>query len=228
MVATKKVGLFGGTFNPIHLGHLRGAEEIRESLGLERVIFIPAAIPPHKEMADVIEPLARLEMVRLATAANPFFSVSDVELRRSGKSYTIGTLRYFHEKEGDSLFFIVGKEAFAEIETWKEYGKLFSLSNFIVMAPTGFGKTPPSSRLPKGLASSFHYDHDGGYWRHESGHTLHFQEIAFLDISSTRIRELIGRGKSLKYLVPSEVETYIQSHGLYRGGRVAGEGKNSV
>jgi nicotinate-nucleotide adenylyltransferase len=212
----KKVGLFGGTFNPIHLGHLRGAEDIRESFGLDRVIFLPAAVPPHKVTKNVIDPLPRLEMVKLATVANPFFSVSDVEMKRSGNSYSIDTLRYFRERRADSFSFILGQDAFAEIETWKEYPELFSLCNFIVMVPSGVGKTPPGAQLPGGLTSSFRYSQEDRVWLHESGHTLHFKEITFLDISSTRIRELIENGKSVKYLVPPEVEAYIQAHGLYQ------------
>jgi nicotinate-nucleotide adenylyltransferase len=215
-VAEKKIGLFGGTFNPIHLGHLRGAEDIRESFGLDRVIFLPAAIPPHKVTKNVIDPLPRMEMVKLATVANPFFSVSDVEMKRSGNSYSIDTLRTFRERQADSFYFILGQDAFAEIETWKEYHELFFLCNFIVMAPSGFEKTSPGAQLPAVLTSSFHYNQEDRVWHHESGHTLHFKEITFLDISSTRIRELIENGKSVKYLVPSEVEAYIQAHGLYQ------------
>jgi nicotinate-nucleotide adenylyltransferase len=227
-VAGKRIGLFGGTFNPIHLGHLRGAEDIRESFGLDRVVFLPAAIPPHKLRDDVIEPRPRLEMVKLATLANPFFSVSDVEIERSGKSYSIDTLRYFREGQPDSFFFILGMDAFVEIETWKEYQKLFSLCNFIVMARPGSGKPPPSSQLPDVLVSSFHYDQKGRVWLHESGHTLHVKEITFLDISSTRIRELVEKGKSVKYLVPPDVEVYIRTHGLYQSEKRVGEEKISV
>ena len=227
-MAEKRIGLFGGTFNPIHLGHLRGAEDIRESFGLDRVVFLPAAVPPHKLRDDVIEPRSRLEMVKLATLANPFFSVSDAEIERSGKSYSIDTLRYFRERQPDSYSFILGMDAFAEIETWKEYPKLFSLCNFIVMARPGSGKTPPSSPLPDDLVSSFHYDHEGGHWLHESGHTLHVKEITFLDISSTKIRELAGKGKSVKYLVPPDVEVYIRTHGLYQKEKRAGEEKISM
>lgn len=167
-------------------------------------------------MKNVIDPLPRLEMVKLATEANPFFSVSDVEMKRSGNSYSIDTLRYFRERQGDTFFFILGQDAFAEIETWKEYHELFFLCNFIVMVPSGFEKTPPSAQLPAGLTSSFHYGQEERVWLHESGHTLHFKEITFLDISSTRIRELIENGKSVKYLVPPEVEAYVQAHGLYQ------------
>ena len=185
------------------------------------MIFIPAAHPPHKVVENVIDPLFRLEMAKLATSANPFFSVSDVELQRSGESYSVDTLHYFRERGSDTFFFIMGTDAFLEIETWKDYRKLFSLCNFIVMTRPGSGEIPASARLPKGLVSVFRYEPEGGLWRHESGHTLHFREIAFLDISSTRIRELIEKGRSVKYLVPPEVEAYIECHGLYQWKRVA-------
>ena len=225
-VAGKRVGLFGGTFNPIHLGHLRGAEDIRESFDLDRVVFLPASVPPHKDTKNVIGPFHRLEMVRLATETNPFFSVSDVETKRSGKSYSIDTLRTFRERQADTFFFILGQDAFAEIETWKEYHELFSLCNFIVMVPAGFEKTPLDARLPAGLTSSFHYNQGERVWLHQSGHTLHFKEITFLDISSTRVRELLQNGKSVKYLVPPEVEAYIQAHGLYQEEKRGNREKN--
>lgn len=210
------MGLFGGTFNPIHLGHLRGAEEIREAFGLEEVVFIPAAIPPHKAVEEVIDARHRLEMVRLATAINPSFSTSDIELSRPGKSYSIDTIRYFREKKPDGLFFILGREAFVEIETWKEFETLFSLCYFIVMTRPGFQKTPPLSQLPKTLIPAFRYDQKIEAWIHLSGHSLYFKEITFLDISSTKVRELIERGESVRYLIPAEVEAYVQRHGLYR------------
>ena len=211
-----RIGLFGGTFNPIHEGHLRGAEEIREAFGLQEVIFVPAAAPPHKGMRDVIGVHHRVEMVRLATLTNPSFRTSEVELKRPGKSYSIDTLRYFLEEDPTSrLFFILGRDAFMEIETWKDFQGLFSLSNFIVMVRPGFHETPLGSQLPKALLPFFRYDQEGKVWIHASGHTLHFEEITFLDISSTKVRELIERGKSVRYLIPDEVEVYVQKHGLY-------------
>jgi len=211
------MGLFGGTFNPIHLGHLRGAEEIREAFGFQGVIFIPAAIPPHKATEGVIQARYRLEMVKRAVSTNPSFSVSSVELDRSGKSYSIDTLRYFRDQEKDTVwFFIMGRDAFMEIETWKEFQHLFSLANFIVMTRPGFGKTPLETQLPKSLGSAFRYDQKVKAWTHPSGHFLRFREITFLDISSTKVRELIARGESVKYLLPGEVEFYIKEQGLYR------------
>jgi nicotinate-nucleotide adenylyltransferase len=214
--AEKKIGLFGGTFNPIHLGHLRGAEEIREAFGLQEVVFIPAALPPHKVMEKIIEAYHRLEMVKLAVQKNPSFSTSDVELKRSGKSYSIDTLLYFRERHRNSLFFILGRDAFVEIESWKEFQHLFSLCNFIVMTRPGFQKASSSSSLPAALIPDFRYDQGVGAWIHSSGYMLFFKEINFLDISSTKIRELIQKGESVKYLVSPEVEAYIQTHKLYK------------
>jgi nicotinate-nucleotide adenylyltransferase len=197
------------------MGHLRGAEEIREAFGLQQVIFIPAAIPPHKVTEEVIEAKHRLEMVRLATANNPFFSTTDIELSRPEKSYSIDTIRYFRERHPDIFFFILGRDAFVEIETWKEFQHLFSLCNFIVMTRPGFQKTLSTSPLPEALVPVFRYDQEIKGWIHTSGHTLHFKHITVLDISSTKVRELIERGESVRYLIPGEVEAYIQKNRLY-------------
>jgi nicotinate-nucleotide adenylyltransferase len=215
----KKIGLFGGTFNPIHLGHLRGAEQIREAFGLQEVVFIPAALPPHKVTEKIIEAQHRLEMVKRAIQKNPYFSASDVELKRSGKSYSIDTIRHFRERYQSSLlFFILGRDAFVEIETWKEYQHLFSLCNFIVMTRPGFQKTFSPSPLPKSLIPTFRYDQKAQAWVHPSGYMLFFKEIKFLDISSTRVRELIEKGESVTDLIPPEVEVYVREHGLYQKG----------
>jgi len=213
---SKRVGLFGGTFNPVHLGHLRGAEEILEAFSLQEVVFIPAAIPPHKVRMEVIEARHRLEMVRLATATNPRFSTTDIELSRPGKSYSIDTIRYFRERCQDALFFILGGDAFVEIEAWKDFQQLFSLCNFIVMIRPGYQKTPSNAQLPKALIPVFRYKQKVKGWIHSSGHTLHFKEITYLDISSTKVRELIEKGESVRYLIPAEVDAYVQRHGLYR------------
>ena len=213
----RRIGLFGGTFNPIHLGHLRGAEEIREAFGLQEVIFIPAADPPHKMTEEIIEAHHRLEMVKRATRKNPQFFTSDAELKRPGKSYSIDTIRYFREKFKDSLYFILGRDAFVEIETWKDFQSLFSFCNFIIMVRPGVIQ---ASLLPAGLAPAFRYDQGVSGWIHGSGNIIFFKEINFLDISSTKVRELVEKGASIKYLVPPEVEAYIEKHGLYQKGQV--------
>ena len=217
----KRMGLFGGTFNPIHLGHLRGAEEIRESFGLTEVVFVPAAIPPHKEMKGMIDASHRLEMVRLAISKNPCFTLSDIELTRSGKSYSIDTIRHFRRVHQGPLFFILGGDAFLEIETWREFRTLFPLCHFIVMArpeSKGKGYFP---EFPKGLAPFFRQEPSGETWTHASGKRLYLKGITFFDISSTKVRELIGRQASVRYLIPTEVEAYIQEKGLYQGGELA-------
>jgi nicotinate-nucleotide adenylyltransferase len=216
VVTEKRIGLFGGTFNPIHLGHLRGAEEIREAFRLEEVIFIPSSIPPHKGTGKVIEGKHRLEMVRLATGSNAYFSTSDIELSRPGKSYSIDTIRYFREKHRDSLFFILGRDAFVEIETWREFQNLFSLCHFIVMTRPGSQKDTLSPQLPRALTPTFQYEPEEKAWIHLSGNRLYLKKISFLDISSTKVRELIEKGESVRYLIPSEAEAYIRKHGLYR------------
>lgn len=218
MEMEKRVGLFGGTFNPIHLGHLRGAEEVREDFALEEIIFIPASLPPHKVQTDVVDSKHRLEMVRLAISKNPFFSLSDIELKRPGKSYSIYTLQYFRENYPWKFYFILGSDAFIEIETWKGYQNLFALSDFIVMVRPGFHENPRLSHLLESLRYHFHYEESSGTWIHTSGHCLYFKEITFLDISSTRIREAIACGKSVKYLLPEEVEVYILESRLYQKG----------
>jgi nicotinate-nucleotide adenylyltransferase len=210
----KKVGLFGGTFNPIHIGHLRGAEEVREAFQLSTIIFIPSAIPPHKNASGIIDANHRLEMVKRAISKNPYFITNDIELRRPGKSYTIDTLKFFKENSNDILYFILGSDAFVEIETWKDFKNLFSLSNFIVMTRPGMEKEdllPPAS-----LRDMFIYDQKLRAWKHQSGNMLYFQEITFLDISSTKIRELLEKGRSVKYLIPAEVEEYLKGYSLYK------------
>jgi nicotinate-nucleotide adenylyltransferase len=212
---SRSVGLFGGTFNPIHLGHLRGAEEIRELFHLEEVIFVPSSIPPHKTTEKVIEANHRLEMIRLAVSDNPYFSVSDVEISRPGKSYSVETIRYFRERrQEESFFFILGSDAFLEIESWKEFQNLFSLCHFVVMTRSGSQKEMLA--LPRALAPAFRTVSEEKSWVHSSGYMLYFKEISFLDISSTKVRKLIEKGRSARYLIPPEVETYIRKHSLYR------------
>ena len=215
-VKQRKIGLFGGTFNPIHLGHLRGAEEIREAFGLHQVIFIPAALPPHKTKEEVIEAHHRFEMVKRAIGGNPFFSVTDIELSRPEKSYSIDTIRYFRKNYTDLFYFILGGDAFWEIETWKEFQDLFSNCNFIVMTRPGVQR--PSISLPAALVPAFHYEEEIQAWVHASGHLLSFKEITVLNISSTKVRETIEARKSVRYLVPAEIEAYIEKYGLYRRG----------
>jgi nicotinate-nucleotide adenylyltransferase len=214
----KKIGLFGGTFNPIHLGHLRAAEEIADIFALDRMIFIPSSYPPHKKKEGILAPHLRAEMVQLAVSDNPRFTLSEVELDRPGKSYSIETVEHFRRQlgTGTHLYFIVGLDAFLEITGWKEYASLFGLCHFVVMTRPGFEKKFSREHLPVELADEFCYDTQKGGYAHTSGFLVYPAEITGLDISSTRIREFLRKGNSIRYLVPPAVEAFIQTNHLYR------------
>jgi nicotinate-nucleotide adenylyltransferase len=215
----ERAGLFGGTFDPIHLGHLRAAEEIREELSLDRIIFIPASIPPHKHKTHITPPRHRLEMLKLAISENPSFEICNYELKKKTMSYTVDTLRYMNTTYPDSEFyFIVGNELFSEIETWKEYKELFKLSNFTVITRPGYSEGN-SEKLLLALKNDFSYykrkDNVISY-REKNSKIIAFTKIRGLEISSTEIRQYAMSGKSIKYLVPSAVENYILGNNIYR------------
>lgn len=222
----KKIGLFGGTFNPIHLGHLRSAEEICESFALDRVIFIPASYPPHKDKGDILPASLRGEMVRLAIADNPRFAFSEVELQRPGKSYSVETIAHFRQQYGPEteLYFILGLDAFLEINTWKEYAALFALCHFIVMTRPGFEKNFTPEHLPVEMTKDFCYDAQKDGYAHHSGFFIFPKEITALDISSTKIRENIRKRRTVKYLLPESVEAFVYQHNLYRAKKNKAEG----
>jgi len=212
-----RVGLFGGTFNPIHLGHLRSAEEIRETFSLDRIFFVPAAQPPHKQGSDLAAATDRLTMVELAIAGNPLFSASAVELERSGTSYSVDTIKYFLTTlQPAHLSFIVGLDAFLEIHTWKDYWRIPELCDLIVTSRPGIAAPPPEQLIPVALRTTFWYDSAVHVYRHSSGHILVSYDIAGLHISATTIREKVRRNESIRYLVPSEVEAYMREHALYQ------------
>ncbi len=214
----KRIGLFGGTFNPIHLGHLRAAEEIREAFKLDPIIFIPASDPPHKKKGALLPGPLRGEMVRLAITDNSHFALSEVELRRPGKSYSIETIGYFRREFGPlaELYFVLGLDAFLEIDTWKESSSLFCLCHFIIMTRPGLEKDFSGEYLPVDLADNFCYDAQRKGYAHSSGFLVYPKEITALDISSTRIRKNLQNGRSVKYLLPAAVEAFIDQQKLYR------------
>ncbi|WP_305044418.1 nicotinate-nucleotide adenylyltransferase [Geoalkalibacter sp.] len=213
-----KTGILGGTFNPIHLAHLRIAEEVREALGLDRVLFVPAATPPHKALSGEVAFHHRLAMVRAAIADNTAFAVSDLESRRGGKSYSVDTLRILREEApGEEFFFIMGMDSFREIHTWYAYTRLFELCHIVVTARPGSAGGPPRTLLPVAVADQFCYDGAAERLVHRSGFSVFFLEETFLDISSTRIRQLVAAGRSVRYLVPPAVESYLHHHALYQG-----------
>jgi len=214
-----KIGIFGGTFDPIHWGHLRSAEEVSETFGLDRVYFVPASIPPHKRAQTHTPARDRLQMVRLAVAGNPRFRVSTVEIERPGVSYSVDTVREFKRRsqQGDSLYFIIGLDAFREISTWKDYEEILALCHFIVTSRPGSIASDPLKGAGIAVKKLFCYDSREKNYRHRSGTRVHFVELTDIAISASEIRALVRQGKSIRYLGPPSVERYIKRRGLYRG-----------
>jgi nicotinate-nucleotide adenylyltransferase len=212
-----RLGLFGGAFNPVHLGHLRAGLEIQEAFALDKVLFIPTALPPHKETRDLISFSHRLRMVRLAVSGYPFFQVSDVEGRQKGKSYSIRTIRHFNNRTtpGTELFFILGLDAFLEIHTWKEFQRLFTLCHFVVMDRPGYNRKSIKDYVLQEISSEAIYYPTEKRFQHPGGRSIFLFRITLLDISSTRIRRLRQNHQSLRYLIPEKVENYILENRLY-------------
>jgi len=210
------IGLMGGTFNPVHCAHLRIAEEARALCGLQRVLFIPAADPPHKPLAGEVPFAVRYEMVRLAIAGHPVFELSDIEGQRGGKSYSIDTIGYIHaQRPDDELFFIIGSDSFFEIGLWHRYAEIFRLCSLIVVERPGRPVLDPLAALPVAIRGEFGYTDSPHVLRHASGHQLHILKGRPLDISSSGIRSLLAAGKPVTDLVPPAVESYIKDQRIY-------------
>lgn len=198
-----RIGLMGGTFDPIHYGHLVTAEEIRAKFELERVIFIPAGHPPHKVKRHVSDQEHRYLMTFLATAPNPFFEVSRIEIDRPGPTYTIDTVRQFKDTYGDDyeFYFITGADAVLEILDWKDAEQLLGLCEFIAATRPGFNNKDIKAQLEH-IALRYNKQ-------------IYSVEVPSLAISSTDIRQRIREGRPIKYLLPESVEYYIKKCGLY-------------
>ncbi len=217
-MATAPIGVFGGTFDPIHFGHLRLAQEIAEALRLAEVRFVPAGTPPHRAAPQVTSQ-QRLDMARLAIAGNPLFALDDREFRRSGPGYTIDTLTELRREAGATrpLCLLLGADAFVELATWHRWHELFALAHLVVAHRPGFPPESWPSRMPEPLAREYaarlvhqpfavHLSPAGG---------IATLAIAALDISGTMIRESLARGVSPRYLLPDPVLDYIRSQNLY-------------
>jgi nicotinate-nucleotide adenylyltransferase len=213
---TRRIGVFGGTFDPIHIAHLRSAEEARTQVGLDQVLFVPAADPPHKTRR-ITPAVHRLAMVRLATAGNAAFRVSTLEIDRGGRSYTVDTLRALRERlPGDTaLTLLIGLDAFCEIGTWKDYRTLFELADLAVWTRPPHRLRAPRALLPVAARGDFCYGHDHKTLRHRTGNQIRFLTVTALDISASAIRLRLRRGRSIRYLVPAAVERYLSRHRLY-------------
>ncbi|ORT98993.1 Nicotinate-nucleotide adenylyltransferase [Anaerovibrio sp. JC8] len=199
----KRVGIMGGTFDPIHVGHLMTAEAVRDEYNLDRVIFIPAAMPPHKQQQNVTMAKHRYVMTVLATCSNPNFEVSDIEMNRPGPSYTIDTISQLITQYGKNteFYFITGADTIQEIHTWDRIDELLTLCHFIGASRQGC--LPDVNQIKESFG--------------ELGkRKIHRLETPELEISSTDIRNRIKKGYSIKYIVPSCVEQYIYKEGLYK------------
>lgn len=214
-----RLGLLGGTFDPIHHGHLEVARAARRLLSLDRVLFVPSHLPPHRPRAPHASGCHRFAMLALAVLDQPGFMASDLELSRSGPSYTSDTLTTLHERGWQpwQLFFITGVDAFAEIDTWREYPALLDRAHFVVVTRPGYRTDALRERLPA-LSSRFVDVGDDG----RSDPVLGTDRPAILlihaptpDVSSTEIRRRLAAGASLRGLVPDAVEHYIGQHRLY-------------
>ena len=212
-----KLGILGGTFDPVHLGHLRMALEAAEDLGLDRVDLVPAGVPPHKERGPGACFADRLAMVRMGTEGVPLLGGCDLEGRREGASYTILTLEELHRSHpGDlDLYFVIGTDAFLEIRTWKDYRSLFDHAHFVLIDRPGVHSEALETFLDS-LDVSLEPLGPDVYRVGKGGNRLFRRTGTFLDISSTRVRETVRRGRSIRFLVPSEVERFIMEKGLYR------------
>ena len=216
-----RIGVFGGTFDPIHVAHLRCAEEAREQLGLDRVLFVPAADPPHKAGRRIAAAHHRLAMVKLATAGNRRFRVSTVEMDRRGPSYSIDTLRSLRLRlaPGARLVLLLGLDAFRELDTWKEYRRLFTLADLAVWTRPPGGARATRALLPVAARREFCYAKDQRTLIHHTGTRIQFLTVTALDISASDIRRRLRHGQSVRYLLPPAVERYATREGLYQSSR---------
>jgi nicotinate-nucleotide adenylyltransferase len=212
-----KTGILGGTFNPIHLAHLRIAEEAQKEFRLDRVLFIPAADPPHKDIADEVSFPHRLAMVERAIRDYPDFQASDLEIHRSGKSFSVDTLEILkREDPAGERFFIIGLDSYRDIASWKDFARLFILCHLVVTTRPGVAIENPLEPLPVAIRKDFCYDSRACKILHKSGNYVFFISETHLDISSTQVRQRLLEGQSVRQLVPSAVADYIEEHGLYR------------
>jgi nicotinate-nucleotide adenylyltransferase len=210
------VGILGGTFNPIHYGHLRMAQELADGLGMDEVKLIPSANPPHKDNVTVSAE-HRAAMVKLAIADNPLFSIDEIELNRDGASYTIDTLISLRESLGKdtALCLMMGSDAFMKLNTWHRWQELLNYAHIILVQRPNQGK--PQEPLPEELQRLLrdHYAEDVSALREESAGLINMQAISAQDISATQIRENLKHGVSMRYLLPEEVIEYVQQQNIY-------------
>lgn len=216
LIDKRLIGILGGTFNPIHYGHLRMAQELADALKLNEVRFIPSANPPHRTAPDV-SAQHRTAMVQLAIADNPLFTADTRELERTGASYMIDTLTSLRDELGENsaLCLIMGSDAFVKLNTWHRWQKLLDYCHIIlVQRPNA---SPNQPRLAEELTALLHdhYTENVDDLARKNAGYIHMQKITPLDISATKIRKMIATNDEVKYLLPDSVLAYIKQHRLY-------------
>jgi nicotinate-nucleotide adenylyltransferase len=222
MTAAPRIGILGGTLDPIHLGHVESARAARAALSLDRVVIVPSRVPPHRHQQPIASPYHRFAMAALAVDGADGLTVSDMELDTPGPSYTADTLTRLHAQglSPSQIFFITGVDAFAEIATWARYPEVLDLAHFVAVARPGHPIASLRGRLPA-LANRMI---DGGAPAVSAdGTAIFLVDAPTPDVSSTQIRQRIAAGAPLHGLVPPAVERHIARHGLYRAGHLHGE-----
>jgi nicotinate-nucleotide adenylyltransferase len=214
-----RIGIFGGTFNPIHQGHLRSAEEVAETLGLDRMLFVPSARPPHKDASEeeIAPARERLAWVQQAVQGNPRFEADAIEVERSGPSYLVDTLRAVGAGCAPELpVFVVGHDAFVEIGSWREPETLFTLAHFAVTTRPPVGRGGLGDWLPECVRDEIEIGEDGRSGRHRrAGTWIRLVEITALAVSASDIRTRIRDGRSVRYLLPEKVREAVLASGCY-------------
>jgi len=216
------LGVFGGTFNPIHLGHLRAAEQVVEQLELSRLLFVPSGAPPHKRDDRLAPAHLRLDWVRRAVAGNKRFEVDALEVEREGKSFSVDTLRAIGSRVAPRKpVFVIGCDALAEMASWRQPETILELAHLAVMARQGdAAEGALAARFPESLRGAVDFDAGGLAARHRSAGTwLRWLEIEPLPISATDVRARIRAGRSIRYLVPDSIHEEVAACDAYGGAR---------
>lgn len=199
-----RFAIMGGTFDPIHFGHLAAAEEVRQKLHCDKVIFIPSGNPPHKKGRILTDAALRYAMTSMAVISNPKFEVSSIEINRIGYTYTLDTVKQLTDNYGSDveLLFITGADAILEVETWYKADELLKLCSFVAVTRPGYDRSKLEQKIQ--------------YLQSKYDSVIFSIDVPGLNISSTDIRQRVIEGSSIKYLVPEAVEQYIYDNGLYK------------
>ena len=217
-----RVGIYGGSFNPVHFGHLRCALEVRERANLERVKMVPARMPPHKKAAGIAPAEHRVAMLEAALTGESGLEVDPLELEREGPSYTIDTLRELRRRTPNlSYGLILGFDSFCDLPTWKDFREILAEVDLLITSrppdTVAAGRNEAAfGKLPVAVSREFCYDEAIRCYTHQSGRRLEFIPVTPIDISASAIRETIAAGGSGKFLMPEASLEYLHQHGLYR------------